>query len=106
MKDLSDLEAVASLIRALEDPDPDVRWVAAEALAQIGEPSIRPLLAALSRDGDSLELRDSAHLLISCLDDPGLRSLLDPVQEALGRKTAPEIVMEAAVQVLRNWPNG
>jgi len=104
LKDLADPSSVSALLAALEDDDGDVRWVAAEALAAIGEPSLPPLLTTLSRRADSLELREGAHLVISCLDDPDQRVALDPVQKALGRKTSPEMVMLVAHQVLMSWP--
>ena len=104
LKDLADPSSVSALLEALEDDDGDVRWVAAEALAAIGEPSLGPLLAALMRGADSLELREGAHLVISCLDDEDQRVALDSVQEALGRKTPSEVVMQVAHEVLMSWP--
>jgi HEAT repeat protein len=101
LKELAHPSSVDSLIDALEDPDHDVRWVAAEALAAIGEPGIEPLLGALVQGADSLELRESAHLFISCLDDPDLRIALDPLREALDTKVEPEVVMTVASRLLQ-----
>jgi HEAT repeat protein len=101
LKELADPTSAAPLVGALEDPDRDVRWVAAEALAGIGEPGLRPLLTALVHDADSLELREGAHLVISCLDDPDLRLSMDPLREALDTRVEPEVVMTVASRLLQ-----
>jgi len=58
--------AVAPLIKALNDPDPDVRWKAAWALGEINDArAVGPLLDAL-RDGDGL-VRNSASISLSLI---------------------------------------
>ncbi|MFC1660358.1 HEAT repeat domain-containing protein [Gemmatimonadota bacterium] len=104
LRDLANPSSTHALLQALEDEDGDVRWVAAEALAAIGEPGLEPLLAALIIRADSLELREGARLVISYLDDWDLRMAMDPVREALGRRSSPEVVTQVASLVLRRWP--
>ncbi len=110
LKETLDPEAVPALVGALNDESEDVRWVAAEALAAIGEPSIQPFLRALIQGADSWGLREAAHVLISRLDAPKLRSVLEPVYEALKERNSPDVVMGAAGDALADlegdFPSG
>jgi HEAT repeat protein len=57
-----DMRAVEPLIKALEDKEWSVLWFAEEAIGNIGEPAIEPLLNAL--DSNSvLVSRKAAELL-------------------------------------------
>ena len=44
---IADPIAAYALVNALDDPDGDVRWLAAEGLAALGRDGLQPLLAAL-----------------------------------------------------------
>ena len=60
-------------IRMLEDPENDIRWIAAEALINIGRISIKPVLEALVNNGESYFLRQGAHHILKALikkEDP------------------------------------
>jgi len=48
-------------IAMLEDEESEIRWIAAEALIEIGRSTIRPLLKTLQSDAGSLNLRQGAH---------------------------------------------
>jgi HEAT repeat protein len=100
LKDLADPESIEALLDALRDENGDVRWVAAEGLAAIGEASLRPLLETVKREADSFELRDSAHVAISLLEDRELRELLAPVYHAMKDGKSPEVVIMAAAEAL------
>jgi HEAT repeat protein len=100
LKELGDPASVEALVEALKDENSDVRWVAAEGLAVIGEESLRPLLETLRQEADSFELRDSAHVAISLLEDGELRELLAPVYQAMKDGKSPEVVIMAAAEAL------
>ena len=77
-------ESIPVLIKALENDDFDVRWMAAEGLIDIGKQSIKPLLKALSRNEDSNYLLEGAHHILKGLefkkifkDDDGLIKKLE-----------------------------
>ena len=100
LKELADPSSVEALVKALKDENGDVRWVAAEGLAAIGEESLRPMLESLRQDADSFELRDSAHVAISLLEDRELRDLLAPAYHAMKDGSPPSVVMMAAAEAL------
>jgi HEAT repeat protein len=77
-------ESIPVLIKALENDDFDVRWMAAEGLIDIGKQSIKPLLKALSHNEDSNYLLEGAHHILKGLefkkifkDDEGLIKKLE-----------------------------
>ena len=77
-------ESIPVLIKALENDDFDVRWMAAEGLIDIGKQSIKPLLKALSHNEDSNYLLEGAHHILKGLefkkifkDDDGLIKKLE-----------------------------
>lgn len=77
-------ESIPVLIKALENDDFDVRWMAAEGLIDIGKQSIKPLLKALSQNEDSNYLLEGAHHILKGLefkkvfkDDDGLIKKLE-----------------------------
>ncbi len=76
--------SVPALIRALEDEEQDVRWLAAVALAQIGRESLEPLLEAVLNNLSSLFLRQGVHHVLTIYRDPELRDSLLQLWEALG----------------------
>jgi HEAT repeat protein len=59
--------SIPSAIKMLEDPESDVRWMAAVTLIKIGRKSIRPLLEALVSNSKSYFLRQGAHHVLSKL---------------------------------------
>jgi HEAT repeat protein len=59
--------SIPAAIRLLEDPESDIRWIAAEALIKIGRISIKPVLKALVLNGESYYLRQGAHHVLRAL---------------------------------------
>lgn len=59
--DISDPSSVYILTTALNDPNVDIRWLAAEGLIEMGESSIIPLLKTIIKNYDSVDLCESAH---------------------------------------------
>ncbi len=61
-------ESIPILIKALENDDFDVRWLAAEGLIEIGEKSIKPLLKSLAKHQDSKFLLEGVHHVLKGLE--------------------------------------
>lgn len=81
-------EATQSFIRALQDDNFGVRWLAAEGLITIGRPAVKPLLKALESQADSVRLREGAHHVLHDMVhqlyvDKQMRQHLRPVLDAL-----------------------
>ena len=58
---IGDDAAARALIKALQDQDASIRWLAAEALAHLGPVGLKPLLEALAHDSGLTWLREGAH---------------------------------------------
>jgi HEAT repeat protein len=58
---IADPIAATAMVNALDDPDDDVRWVAAEGLTALGREGLLPLLAALLERAQSSWFRQGAH---------------------------------------------
>ena len=70
-------------MKALEDEEFDVRWLAAEGLIKMNIKGLKPLLKALEHRGDSALLLEGAHHVFHDLAKGGLRKSLAPVLAAL-----------------------
>jgi hypothetical protein len=68
LSQIADPESIPVLIKALENDDFDVRWLAAEGLIEIGKESIKPLLKSLVHDQDSRFLLEGAHHVLKGLE--------------------------------------
>jgi HEAT repeat protein len=81
---IADKSAAEALVKALEDAEFDVRWLAAEALIKVKRDALEPLLTALADHGDkSISLRHGAHHVLHDMELGNLRSLLLPVMKAV-----------------------
>ena len=58
---IADPIVASALVGALKDCDGDVRWLAAEGLAALGQDALQPLLAALIEQNESDWLCEGAH---------------------------------------------
>ncbi len=76
-------ESAPGLVKALEDDEFDVRWLAAEGLIKMNIKGLKPLLEALEYRGDSALLREGAHHVFHDLAKGGLRKSLIPVLAGL-----------------------
>jgi HEAT repeat protein len=84
LRDLGDPRAAPLFIRLLlEDPNPGVRWLAAEGLLRLDETGLRALLEALVHHSDSPWLREGARHVLKALAARGHRTELLPVLEAM-----------------------
>ncbi|HNV85913.1 MAG TPA: HEAT repeat domain-containing protein [Candidatus Omnitrophota bacterium] len=79
---IKDRNAVASLIERLYDPEFEVRWLASEALIQLGyDAVILPLLTELKKDIRSEFLRNATHHILRILSEK--ESLPDEAKKIL-----------------------
>ena len=94
---IGDARAVPALVKALEDTDPDVAWLAAEALQKLGKAAWPTLLRALIRCGArSSALRQGAHHVFRGQRQEGLDDLITRLLKALEDSTVPELTLTAA----------
>jgi HEAT repeat protein len=91
---IGDAEAAPALIRELEDESSACRWLAAEALAAIGEPTLVPLLELLAAGVDSFEVRRGVLHVLHALE-PVRPTLLGPVLASF-RSDVPQIAIRGA----------
>lgn len=100
--DLAHPDSIPILVNGIENEDPNVRWLAAEGLIKIGEPSIKPVLLALEMRGGSKPLRESACHVLKCLKEKGIfldnynliGMLKNPAKQFLVAPTAAMIHMD------------
>ena len=98
---IGDSRALPALVKALEDRDPDVAWVAADALRKSRKAAWKPLLRNLStRGANSLLLRHGAHHVLHGQKEVGFNDLLTTLLKALKSSTAPESTPVAAYEIL------
>jgi HEAT repeat protein len=79
LSQIADPETIPILISSLENEDFDIRWMAAEALINIGKKSIKPLLEAVVSSKKSIFLLEGVHHVLKELqfknifyDDTGI----------------------------------
>jgi len=65
-------DAAQALVKALEDDNISVRWAAMESLIRLKRAVIEPLMRALTRDFNSVWLREGAHHVLHQLKNQGL----------------------------------
>lgn len=68
---IRDPRAASILTEALMDEDTGIRWAASNALIALDRDAIVPLLVALTRHFDSVQLREVAHHIFHVLKDHG-----------------------------------
>lgn len=121
LRDIADRRAIDGLVEALSDRTFEIRWVAAEALINVGRPVVSFVLHALMEHADSTWLRDGCrHVLthFAGLDlraayhiehhpawvDFDLRDVLSPVVKALEQPGSASRVPVVAVRALEFFP--
>ena len=99
---IGDARAIPSLVKALEDSDPDVAWIASDALREFKKAAWQPLLRVLVKSGaDSVLLRQGAHRVFRNQKEIGYNDLLATLSKALASKTLPESTTVAAYNILK-----
>lgn len=67
LSQIADPETIPILISSLENEDFDIRWMAAEALINIGKRSIKPLLESVVSSKKSIFLLEGVHHILKDL---------------------------------------
>lgn len=67
LEGINDPASIPLYIRALEDDESDVRWIAAEGLIRLGKQSVMPLLKAIIETENSSFVLSGAHHVIYAL---------------------------------------
>lgn len=99
---IGDERAIPALVKALEDRDQDVAWLAAVALRKFKIRALKPLLHALINDGeDSVSLRQGAHHILKNQKANGMTDLIISLTEALEPSALPELMIIAATALLK-----
>ncbi len=99
---IGDVGAIPSLVKALEDSDTDVTWLAAEALRKFKKAAWPALLRALIKRGpDSDLLCHGAHHVLRNQKEDGFTDLLSTLTAALESNTAQETASLAAYEILK-----
>ena len=99
---IGDTRSIAPLVKALEDSDHDVAWLAAEALSMFKKAAWPPLLRALIKDeSDSVLLCRGAHHVLLHQKEDGFNELLATLMKALESGTVHESATVAAYQILK-----
>jgi HEAT repeat protein len=89
-------------VRALEDTDPDVAWLAAEALRKFKKGAWPSLLRALVEDDtDSVLLRQGVHHVLRNQQESGFNDLLKVLIKALESNTVSESIPFAVSNLLK-----
>jgi HEAT repeat protein len=99
---IGDAKAIPSLVKALEDPETDVVWLAAEALKKFRKIAWPELLNALiHRGSESVTLRNAAHHVFRKQREEGFNDLLTVLRKALESGAVPESTPSAASNILK-----
>lgn len=84
LSQIGDPTAAAALVRALDDDNSGIRWLAAEGLVTLGQAGLVHLLEALRQHSDSVRLREGAHhVLRSLARENPYASIVTPVLAVL-----------------------
>ncbi len=99
--EIRDIKSIPVLVKALEDPESDVAWLAAIALKKFRKAAWPELLRALKKRGaDSVLLRNGAHHILRNQKMEGFNDLLDALKVALEQGSPPESILLAAFNIL------
>jgi HEAT repeat protein len=99
-----DTRSVPSLVNALEDKDPDVAWLAAEALKKLKKAAWSTLLNVLIKRGsDSVSLRQGAYHVLRNQRENGFNDLLKTLIKTLEleSRAVEESIVMAAYNILK-----
>jgi HEAT repeat protein len=102
---IGDASAAEPLTAALSDPDSNVRFAAAEALAEIGSEALPCVLDRLSRHAASESVRQAARHLINTVHADDLKARLQPLLDVLYAPGGSSQVQVVAARLLQAWRN-
>lgn len=99
--EIRDPKSIPALVKALEDPESDVAWLAAKALEKFKKAAWTELMHALvTRGGDSELLQNGAHHILRSQKMEGYNDLLDILRTSLEQGSVPESISPAAYNIL------
>jgi hypothetical protein len=99
---INDTRAIPSLVKALEDSDHDVAWLAALALRKFKKAAWPQLLNMLIKSKpDSILLRQGAHHVLRNQREDGFNELLATLRKSLEPGAAQESTSVAAYNILK-----
>jgi len=94
--------SIQSFVEALEDSDPDVAWVAADALGKFKKAAWPAILDLLTKDkAGSLLLRQGAHHVFRNQREEGYNDLLEKLLKSLESASNRVSVTADAYEILR-----
>jgi HEAT repeat protein len=97
LSEIGDLKSIPTLVKALEDPESDVAWLAAKALEKFRKATWPVLLRALVEHGSkSVLLQHGAHHILRKQKVEGYNDLLDILRTSLETGSVPESISPAA----------
>ncbi len=101
VRQIAHKSSIPAAIRMLNDPESEIRWIAAEALINMGRISIKPVLEALIFSGKSYFLRQGAHhVLAALIQDEDPKELKQLIKAIRHDSEAPEKIPVKAAIVL------
>jgi vesicle coat complex subunit len=99
LEKIRDPRTADALAEMLLDDDMDVRWVAADALIEMEQHSIKPVLEIVEEHFDSVLLREAAHHVLHSLKEAKL--LDEEIEEVLQSLNVHELSTRAAFAATR-----
>jgi len=101
LSEINDLKSIPTLVKALEDPESDVAWLAAKTLEKFRKAAWSELLQALvSRGSESILLQHGAHHILRKQKVEGYNDLLDILRTSLETGSVSESISPAAHNIL------
>ena len=101
LSEIGDIKSIPTLVKALEDPETDVAWLAAKTLEKFRKAAWPELLRALVEHGSKSEsLQRGAHHILRKQKVEGFNDLLDALKKALETGSVPESISPAAYNIL------
>ena len=101
LNEIGDLKSIPTLVKALEDPESDVAWLAAKTLEKFKKAAWTVLLRALVEHGSkSVLLQHGAHHILRKQKVEGYNDLLDILRTSLEKEAVPESISPAAFNIL------
>jgi HEAT repeat protein len=97
---IGDVRSIPTLVKALEDPESDVAWLAAKALKKMGKAAWSELFHTLVKRGpESVQLQHGAHHILSKQSDDKFDDLLEILRKSLVSFSSPESISLAAFNI-------
>ena len=101
LNEIGDLKSIPTLVKALEDQESDVAWLAAKTLEKFKKAAWSELLHALVDHGsESVLLQHGAHHILRKQKMEGYNDLLDILRTSLESGSVPESISPAAYHIL------